>query len=221
MIKVGLTGGIGSGKTTVSQIFKERGIAVFNSDVCAREAEKETHIQEGYKRILGEDVYVEGQIDRANIRAILFTDKDKLQQVNKLVTPYIKQKFEKFCEDNADHQIVMLESAILFETDSVKNFDYIITVTASENTRIKRVMTRDNSTLEDVLNKLKNQLPELEKIGKSNFIVINDGYDLADSIEILAKQVDAIHKAIKYDMVAKAASELADTLHDTTKELDN
>lgn len=82
-------------------------------------------------------------------------------------------------------------------------------------------MTRDNSTLEDVLNKLKNQLPELEKIGKSNFIVINDGYDLADSIEILAKQVDAIHKAIKYDMVAKAASELADTLHDTTKELDN
>ena len=112
MVKVGLTGGIGSGKTTVSKIFKERGIPVFNSDICAREAENETHIQEGYKRILGEDVYAEGQIDRAKIRAILFTDKDKLQQVNKLVTPYIKQKFEKFCEDNSDHQIVMLESML-------------------------------------------------------------------------------------------------------------
>jgi dephospho-CoA kinase len=221
MIKIGLTGSIGSGKTTVSKIFKERGIPVFNSDVCAREAESETHIQEEYKRILGEDVYVEGQLDRAKIRAILFTDKDKLQQVNKLVTPYIKQKFEKFCVDNADHQIVMLESAILFETNTTPIFDYIVTVTASENTRMTRVIKRDNATLEDVLNKIKNQLPELEKISKSNFIIINDGYDLIDSITLLAIQVDTIHKAIKYDMVAKAASKLADTLHETTKELDN
>lgn len=221
MIKVGLTGGIGSGKTTVSKIFKERGIPVFNSDICAREAENETHIQEGYKRILGEDVYIEGLIDRAKIRAILFTDKDKLQQVNKLITPYIKQKFDKFCADNSEHQIVMLESAILFETDSAKNFDYIVNVTASENTRMTRVIKRDNATLEEVLNKLKNQLPELEKISKSNFIVINDGYDLVDSITLLAMQVDTIHKAIKYDMVSKAASDLADTLNDTTKELDN
>jgi dephospho-CoA kinase len=221
MIKIGLTGSIGSGKTTVSKIFKERGIPVFNSDTCAREAESETHIQEEYKRILGEDVYVEGQLDRAKIRAILFTDKDKLQQVNKLVTPYIKQKFEKFCVDNADHQIVMLESAILFETNTTPIFDYIVTVTASENTRMTRVIKRDNATLEEVLNKLKVQLPELEKIGKSNFIIINDGYDLIDSITLLSMQVDTIHKAIKYDMVAKAASDLADTLHDTTKELDN
>lgn len=221
MIKVGLTGGIGSGKTTVSKIFKERGIPVFNSDVCARESESETHIREGYKRILGEEIIVDGEFDRAKIRAILFTDKDKLQQVNKLVTPYVKQKFEKFCEDNSDHQIVMLESAILFETDTAKNFDYIVNVTASENTRMTRVMRRDNATLEEVLNKLKVQLPELEKIGKSNFIIINDGYDLIDSITLLSMQVDTIHKAIKYDMVAKAASDLADTLHDTTKELDN
>jgi dephospho-CoA kinase len=151
----------------------------------------------------------------------LFTDKNKLQQVNKLVGPYIKQKFEKFCEDNSDHQIVMLESAILFETDSDKSFDYIVAVTASENTRMTRVIKRDNATLEEVLNKLANQMPELDKISKSNFIVINDGYDLIDSIELLAKQVDTIHKAIKYDMVSKAASELAENLKEVTKELDN
>lgn len=221
MIKVGLTGGIGSGKTTVSKIFKERGIPVFNSDLCAREAESETHIQEGYKRILGDDIYLDGQIDRTKIRAILFTNKDKLQQVNKLVIPYIKDKFEKFCETNSDHQIVMLESAILYETGADKSFDYIVAVTASENTRMTRVIKRDNCTLEEVLNKLANQLPELEKISKSDFIVINDGYDLIDSLEILAKQVDTIHKAIKYDMVSKAASELAENLKEVTKELDS
>jgi len=221
MIRIAITGNLGAGKTTVSKIFKERGIPVFNSDICAKEAENETHIREGYKRILGEDVYVDDKVDRTKIRAILFTDKEKLRQVTKLIMPYIKDKFERFCNDNSDHQIVILESAIIFENNADKDFDYIVTVTSTENTRIKRAMSRDNSTLEEVMNKLANQLPESDKVSKSNFIVVNDGYDLSDSIEILAKQVDTIHKAIKYDMVVKAASELADTLNDTTKELDN
>lgn len=219
MIIVAITGGIGSGKTTVSKIFKERGIPVFNSDLCARDAEKETHIQEGFKRILGDDIFVDGVLDRAKMRGIIFTDKDKLQQVNKLVTPFVKMKFEQFCKENTDHQIVMLESAILFETNAAGSFDYIVTVTASENTRMTRVIKRDNCTLEEVLNKLKNQLPELEKISKSNYIVINDGYDLVDSIEILAKQVDTIHKAIKFDYISKAAGELAETLNQVKEEL--
>lgn len=219
MIKVGLTGGIGSGKTTVSKIFKERGIPVFNSDLCARDAERETHIQEGFKRILGDDIFVDGALDRAKMRSIIFTDKDKLQQVNKLVTPFVKTKFEQFCSDNTDHQIVMLESAILFETNTISSFDYIVTVTASENTRMTRVIKRDKCTLEETLNKMKNQLPELEKISKSDYIIINDGYDLIDSIEILAKQVDTIHKAIKFDYISKAAGELAETLNDVKKEL--
>lgn len=221
MIKVGLTGGIGSGKTTVSKIFKERGIPVFNSDLCAREAEKETHIQEGYKRIVGEDVYNEGQIDRTKLRAIIFTDKDKLNQINKLLNPYVKAKFEQFCLDNSDHQIVMLESAILFETKSNKNFDHIITVTATENTRIRRVTQRDNCSLEEVLNKLSNQLPEAEKISQSDFIIVNDGYDLIDSIEVLAKQVDTVHKAIKFDIISKNLEELASTLNEVKKELNS
>ena len=221
MVKIGLTGGIGSGKTTVSQIFRERGIPVFNSDLCARELENDQQIKDGYKAILGEDIYVDGVLNRDKLRAIIFTDKDKLKQINKLVTPHIKTKFEKFCKDNADHQIVMLESAILFETNTQDNFDYIVTVTASENTRMTRVIKRDNAKLEDVLNKLANQLPESDKISKSHFIIINEGHDLIDSLEILSKQVDTIHKALKYDIVAKAASDLADTLNDTTKDLGN
>lgn len=221
MIRVGLTGNIGSGKTTVSNLFKERGIPVFNSDLCAREAEKETHIQEGYKRILGEDVYNEGQLDRTKLRAIIFTDKEKLRQINKLLSPYIKDKFERFCVENSDHQIVMLESAILFETAATKDFDYIVTVTASENTRLKRVLSRDKCSVEEVMNKFANQLPEEEKVSGSDFIVVNEGYDLIDSLERLIKQVDAIHKAVKYDMVARAASDLAENLKEVTKDLDS
>ena len=115
----------------------------------------------------------------------------------------------------------MLESAILFETSANKDFDYIVTVTATENTRIKRVLSRDKCSIEEVMNKLSNQLPEEDKITGSDFLVVNDGYDLIDSLERLIKQVDTIHKAIKYDMVSKAASELAENLKEVTKDLDS
>lgn len=219
MIKVGLTGGIGAGKTTVSQIFKERGFPIFNSDLCAREAEKEEHIQLGFKNIIDDNIFVDGVLDRDRLRSIIFTDKEKLKQVNRLIGPYVKAKFEKFCEDHEkNHQVCMLESAIIFENKAEEGFDYVVTVTATENTRIRRVMHRDNITVDVVMNKLANQLPELEKISKSQFIVINDGYDLIDSIELLTKQVDAIIKAIKYDAIIIAADGLADALTDITKE---
>lgn len=207
MIKIGLTGGIGSGKTTVSKLFKERGIPVFNSDMCARDAENELHIQEGFKAILGNDIFVDGKLDRVKMRGVVFTDKDKLAQVNKLVAPYVKQKFEKFCTDLVDSPIVMLESAILFEMKSNSYFDYIITVTATENTRIRRVIARDNCELKDVMDKLANQIPEMDKILDSDFIIINDGYDMTESLVLMSKQIDAVKKAISFDALIKGLNE--------------
>ncbi len=218
MIKVGLTGGISSGKTTVSNIFKECGFPVFNSDLCAREAEKEEYIQLGFKRIIDDNIFIDGKLDRDRLRNIIFTDKDKLKQINRLVTPYVKAKFEQFCVDNENNSpACVLESAILFENDVAKEFDYIITVTATENTRIRRAMNRDKITLEAVMNKLANQLPEMEKVSKSNFVIINDGHDLIDSIELLTKQVEAIVKAIKYDLLMKKADDLGEALNDYKK----
>jgi len=218
MIKIGLTGGIGAGKSTVSSIFKECGFPVFNSDLCAREAENEESIQLGFKRIIDNNIFIDGKLDRERLRSIIFTDKDKLKQVNQLVTPYVKAKFEQFCIDNEnDSAACVLESAILFENDAAKGFDYIVTVTATENTRIRRVMNRDNVTVETVMNKLANQLPEMEKVTKSNFVVVNDGYDLIDSIELLTKQVEAIVKAIKYDLLMKKADDLGEALNDYKK----
>jgi dephospho-CoA kinase len=213
MIKIGLTGGMGAGKSTVAQLFKEQGIPVFNSDLCARDAEKETHIREGFKRILGDDIYVDGELDRPKMRKVIFTDKDKLKQVNELVTPYVKKSFDSFCDKNKEsHQIVMLESAILFENKHESNFDYIVTVTASENTRLKRVMKRDNLTAEEVVNKFNNQLPEIDKMKKSDFIIFNESGDIVDSIEILTIQIKTIIKAISGDLITKTLHQVNESL---------
>lgn len=213
MVRVGLTGGIGAGKSTVAQLFKEQNIPVFNSDLCAREAEKETYIQKGFKQILGEDIYVDGELDRTKMRAIIFTDKDKLKQINELVTPYVKKSFDTFCEKHKDtHPIVMLESAILFENGHESSFDYIVTVTASENTRLKRVMKRDNLTAEEVVNKFNNQLPDIDKLKKSDFIVFNETGDIVDSIDILNIQVKTIIKAISGELLGKSLEQLGEHL---------
>lgn len=103
MVKLGLTGNIGAGKSTVAQLFREQGIPVFNSDLCAREAEKEPHIQAGLKRLLGEDIYVDGEIDRPKLRSIVFTDKEMLKQVNELITPYIKNLLKAFVINKKKH----------------------------------------------------------------------------------------------------------------------
>lgn len=213
MVKVGLTGGIGAGKSTVAQLFKEQNVPVFNSDLCARDAEKEPSIKEGFKRILGEDIYVNDELDRSRMRQIVFNDKDKLKQVNELVTPYVKKSFEAFCEKHKDtHPIVMLESAILFENGFTNNFDYIVTVTASENTRLKRVMKRDGISVEGVLDKMKNQWPEMDKLKKSDFIVFNDTGDLIDSIDILTIQVKTIVKAMSGEELGKNLVQLGEHL---------
>jgi dephospho-CoA kinase len=217
MIRIAITGNIGSGKSTISQLFENNGIPVFNTDKCSREAEEESSIQLGFKRIIDEDIFIDGKLDRDRLRSIIFTNKDKLREITNLITPYIKKSFEDFCEKHNDKGIVMLESAILFENSHEKNFDYIITVTATENTRIRRVINRDKVTLETVMNKLANQLPELEKVSKSNFVVVNDGYDLIDSLELLTKQVEAIVKAIKYDLLMKKADDLGEALNDYKK----
>lgn len=196
--RIGLTGSIGAGKTTVSKIFEENGIPIFNSDWCASEGAKDPSIIDGYKSILGDEIYVNNELDRVSLREIIFKDKAKLKQVNELITPYVKNKFNEFCLKHADKKIVMLESAILFEINAVDGFDFIITVTATEKTRIERVLKRDNANLDIIMAKIANQLPELTKIAKSDYVVINDGYDLIDSLDLLEKQVLTILDSINF-----------------------
>jgi dephospho-CoA kinase len=195
-MKIGLTGGIGSGKSTVAKIFKELGVPVFNSDQCARDAESLPHIQEAFKRVLGDDIFVDGKVDRERMRGIIFVDKNKMEEINQIIIPHIKSEFKEFIGlQYISTPYVMLESAILFETGADKGFNAIVTVTADTDTRISRAMHRDGSSLVEVQNKLANQWDEIDKIKLTDYLVINDGKDLIDSLPILTKQVEIIHNS--------------------------
>jgi dephospho-CoA kinase len=188
MIKVAITGGISVGKTTVSNLFKRLGVPTFNSDTSARNAERFASIQSEYKRILGEDIFVNGKLDRPKMREIIFNDADKLKQINNVVIPFVSEDFSEFCITNSEQPYIILESAILFETGSSKKFDYIITVTADEDKKIERTMERDDVSKEVVVSKIKNQYSDEYKLHRSNFEVKNNG-EMID----LEEQVLDIH----------------------------
>jgi dephospho-CoA kinase len=188
MIKVAITGGISVGKTTVSNLFKRLGVPTFNSDTSARDAERFASIQSEYKRILGEDIFVNGKLDRPKMREIIFNDTDKLKQINNVVIPFVSEDFSEFCVSNSEQPYVILESAILFETGSSKKFDYIITVTADEDKKIERTIERDAVSKEVVVSKIKTQYSDEYKLHSSNFEIKNNG-EMID----LEEQVLDIH----------------------------
>ena len=190
-----ITGGIGVGKTTASNLFKDLGIPIFNSDKVAREAESEAHIIKGFNNIAGEDVYVDGIINRDRFREIIFSDNKKLEQINKLVLPYVSEKYNEFLIEHIEEDYVMLESALIFEFNIEKNFDHVICVTADMDTRYDRVLKRDNVNSVMITKKMKSQLEEEVKLLKANSIIFNSG-----ELSTLKKQVETIDKAIRYEI---------------------
>jgi len=170
---VGLTGGIGSGKTTVAQVFKTFGVPVYNADEEAKALMQSSEvIKQELTHLLGENCYKAGQLNRAFIASKVFSDSMLLEKINAIVHPQVAIHFEQWCSEQHAPYIIK-EVAILFETKSQHLFDFIITVTAPLETRIKRVMERDQKTKEEVLAIIKNQLPDSEKINQSNFVVNN------------------------------------------------
>ena len=194
MITIGLTGNIGAGKTTVSKILEDKGIPVFNSDLCARSAESDPEIRKKFIDIVGEEILVDGEIDRNKMREIVFKNKEILANVNALLKPYVIQKFSEFVKEQEVNGEIMVvfESAILFESGAANNFDHIITVVADKMTRAKRTMDRDNLTLDLVLAKMNAQLSDNYKIMHSDFVVINENMSFTDTKLLLEKQVDMI-----------------------------
>jgi dephospho-CoA kinase len=197
-IRFGITGNIGSGKTTVSKIFEGLNIPVFNSDLQARLAEKDESMVPKIKAILGDDIYINGEIDRPRMRNLVFKNASILKQMNEITIPFIRDKFNQFCSDNSDKGIVMIESAILLELNATEGLDGLIVVTASQETRIERAMKRDKITKSEVMDKINAQLPELDKIKKADYLIFNEGYDLMDSIDLLTIQAKSIVDAIKF-----------------------
>lgn len=174
VIKIGLTGGIGSGKTTISKIFELLGIPVYNSDSNAKRLiNSNKDLINLYKKLFGADVYDGGELNTKKVAEIIFTNQNILTQVEKMVHKAVRDDFEKWAK-NQKSKFVMNEAAIMFESGGDKNMDYIITVYAPKELRIARVINRDDVTKEQVLNRMSKQWEDQLKIEKSHFVIYAD-----------------------------------------------
>jgi len=189
---IGLTGGIGSGKTTVAKYFAEKGIPVYIADDEAKKIMDSPDVIKEVQAIFDENVLTKkGLLDRKKIRNIVFHHKEKLEELNKIVHPKVKKDFENFVKEHQNAPFIIKEVAILFETNGHKLCDATILVTAPLETRIARVIERDNTTREKVLQIINNQLSEEEKEKLATHIIMND------NIQNTYKMVDILIKNLK------------------------
>ena len=175
---IGLTGGIGSGKTTVANYFQSKGIPVYISDVEAKKVMAFPEIISQIVAIFGTDILGENDtLNRDKLASIVFNNPDKLKQLNSIVHPAVKKHFEQWVGNNKNFPYLVKEAAILFESGSYKDCDAIITVCAPMETRINRVLERDASSREKVLQRINNQISDDERIAKSQYVITNENFD--------------------------------------------
>lgn len=175
MIKIGITGGIGSGKTYICEKFKKLGIKVYNAD---KNAKKLININQIIRTKLidnfGDKIYINSKLNKEKLSEIIFNNPEKLKIVNSIVHPEVNKDFELWCNKNISEKIIIKEAAILFESDSYKNVDKIISVISPIELRIKRILLREKTTESEIYKKINNQISDIEKIKKSDFIIYND-----------------------------------------------
>ena len=170
---VGLTGGIGSGKTTIANFFKELGVPIYIADTEAKALMNRSKvIKRKLIALFGDNAYQNGKLNRDFLSKKIFNNKDLLQKMNAIVHPKVASHFKRWVKKQ-DAPYVISEAAILFENGSYKKYDYIITVTAPEEVRLKRVMSRDNSSKEKVKSVMNNQWKDEEKIKLSDYVIQN------------------------------------------------
>ncbi len=179
MIKVGVTGGIGSGKSLVCSIFSAMGYPVFNADYEARlVVENDFNTINEIKSLFGESIYAEGRLNRAKVGEMVFSNPSLLEKLNGIVHPPVINRFFSWVEENKQQKIVVMEAAILFESGTDKGVDKVISVIAPNEIRIKRIKARDGLSQELISERMSRQLPQDELIRRSNYIIDNDGVKL-------------------------------------------
>lgn len=170
---IGLTGGIGSGKTTVAKMFRDQGIPIYIADDEAKKIMESNEIIKQVQEAFGKSVIVDSKIDRAKLANIVFQNPEKLEQLNKIVHPAVQKHFKDWLKNHTTSSFVIKEAAILFETGGHKQCDKVITVVAPQLLRLERVVLRDNSDKESVLQRINNQWSDEKKILLSDFVIEN------------------------------------------------
>ncbi len=193
MIKIGVTGGIGSGKSTVCAIFASLDIPIFEADLEARRLQdNDSFIRQQIIKLLGKESYSsEGIMDRKYVASKIFSDKSLLTQMNEIVHPAVRELFHKWVLKNQEFPYVIYEAAILFESKTISDFDQIILVVADQPLKIKRIIARDSITEEQVKLRMSNQMLDRDKIKLADYIIDNN------DLELLYPQILKIDKSIR------------------------
>ena len=190
MTVVGLTGGIGSGKTTVSKYFESFGIPVYIADEEAKALMNRSKvIKRKLKQLFGESAYKDEKLNKPYLASKIFSDKLLLSKMNAIVHPKVASHFKRWLKKQ-DAPYIIKEAAIIFENNLEAQYNYIIIVVADEGLRIQRVIKRDNASREKIQSIINNQLLDADKIKKSDFVISNNDLDSAK------KQVIIIHKQL-------------------------
>lgn len=178
MLNIGITGGIGSGKSTVCKIFESIGVPVYYADNRSKFLlANNPEVIQKVKGLLGEDVYVNEIPNRKKIAAIVFNDSEKLNALNAIMHPAVAEDSIHWQKERQKegHSYVLREAALVYETGMDKKLDKVIVVDAPKNMRIQRVIDRDNITEDEVLARMSKQMPQEEKNKRADFLIVNDG----------------------------------------------
>jgi dephospho-CoA kinase len=188
-LKIGLTGGIGSGKTTVAKLFELLNVPVYYADDVSKKLyETDKYLMQLMKLHFGDFIYIDEQLDRTRLANIVFENKEKLELLNSLVHPATIRDAEEWVLSQSSPYIIK-EAALLFETGSASNLDYIIGVQSPEHLRISRAMERDGANREKILSRMNNQIDEKIKMRLCDFVINNNEQ------ELLIPQVLKLHES--------------------------
>jgi len=196
MFRVGLTGGIGSGKSLICSILKHLGVPVYYADTEAKKLmNSDLELRKQIVRLFGEQAYGRGDLDSSYVAGQLFGDNALLKAMNSIVHPAVRKDFKRWAELQNDIPYVVEEAAILFESGAYKEMDFTVLTSAPEEVRIKRVMERDGSDRDSVLKRMGHQWSEKELRKLADYVIENDGQ------EMLLPQVIELHnKLLKGDI---------------------
>lgn len=191
MVKIiGLTGGIGSGKTTIAHHFHSLGVPIYIADDAAKEVMQEKSIIESLKYSFGDSIFEGEQLNRGALASIVFNDSDKLAQLNSIVHPVVRAHFDNWIQNHQSAIYIIYEAAILFESGNYKKCDQVICVTAPLDIRIQRILGRDDTDLEAIQKRINSQWTDEQRIIKSDYIIENINLALAKL------KVEEIHKIL-------------------------
>ncbi len=176
MIRLAITGGIGSGKSYVSAMLEKMGIPVYNADnESKRLTVSDVRIREGLMALLGEEVYAGGELNKPLLASYLFACAENAAKVNAIIHPRVKDDFKRWADDRMRQEVVALESAILYESGFDDTVDAVLVVYAPRELRLERAMKRDKATRAQIEARMNAQMDDEEKCRRADFVVVNDG----------------------------------------------